>query len=152
MQPLEQHVTTQYVLQKHHLLNGSQAESVLQVVNDIIALHATSAGTPYISLFIRMKNFQGKHLDEELYVKRNLVRLRAMRGTLFITSTESAPMLYQATKMSESQFSRWIHKWGMPESEYHELTEKLHNVLKDGGKTLPEIRKALTKEMIRPLS
>jgi len=87
MKPLDESLVTQYVLHKHHLLEGSQAESILQVVNDIIALHATSAGTPYISLFARMKNFQRKHLDEEFYVKRNLVRLQAMRDTLFITST-----------------------------------------------------------------
>lgn len=151
MQTLEQHAVTQYILHKHHLLNSSQAENVLQVVNDIIALHATSVGTPYISLFARMKNFQRKHLDEEFYVKRNLVRLGAMRSTLFITSTESAPMLYQATKWSQSQLLKWIHKWGILPSEYLELTEKLHNLLKEGGKTLSEIRKDVPRDMVRTI-
>lgn len=61
MQTLEEPMVTQYILHKHHLLEGSQAENLLQVVNDIIALHATSVGTPYISLFNRMRNFQRKH-------------------------------------------------------------------------------------------
>jgi len=86
MQALEEGIATQYILRKHHLLTSSQAENVLQVVNDIIALHATSVGTPYLSLFNRMKSFQRQNLDEEFYVKRNLVRLTAMRSTLFITS------------------------------------------------------------------
>lgn len=94
MQLLEEGLVTQYVLYKHHLLESFQTESILQVVNDIIALHATSAGTPYLSLFARMKNFQRKYLDEEFYVKRNLIRLQAMRGTLFITSIQLAPLLY----------------------------------------------------------
>jgi len=145
----EEHIVTQYILQKHHLLKGSQAENVLQVVNDIIALHATSAGTPYISLFNRTKNFQRKNLDQEFYVKRHLVRLPAMRSTLFITSTGSAPMLYQATKLPESKLLKWTHKWGIQPSEYQELTEELYNVLKGGGKTLPKIKKTLPKEMIR---
>jgi len=149
MQTLGEHVATQYVLHKHHLLNGSQAESVLQAVNDIIALHATSAATPYLSLFARMKNFQRKHLDQEFYMKRNLVRLQVMRGTLFIASTELAPMLYQATRMPESKLLKWLHKWGVPPSGYRELTEKLHHVLKGGGKTLPEIKKSLQREMVR---
>jgi uncharacterized protein YcaQ len=149
MQTLEEDVATQYVLKKHHLLNVSKAENVLQVVNDIIALHATSAGTPYLSLFARMKNFQRRHLDEEFYVKRNLIRLTAMRSTLFITSIESAPLLYQATKWSEPQLLKWLRKWGIQPSEHQELTQKLHNILKGGGKTLSEIKKVLPKEIMR---
>jgi hypothetical protein len=72
-----------------------------------------------------------------------------MRGTLFITSTESAPMLYQATKMPESKLVKWLHKWGIPLSEYHGFTEKLYNVLKGSGKTLPEIKRVLPKKMAR---
>jgi len=149
METFQEPIVNHYVLHKHHLLAGSKAKDVLQVVNDIIALHATTAGTPYLSLFARMKNFQKKQLDEEFYVRRNLMRLRAMRGTLFITSTELSPMLYQATKMSESQLLKWTRKWGISPLEHRELTEKLHNVLKGGGKTLPEIRKTLPREMVR---
>jgi len=149
MQNFEERSATQYILQKHHLLTGSQSESVLQVVNDIIALHATSAATPYLSLFSRMKNFQRKHLDEEFYVKRSLVRLKCMRGTLFITSTRLAPMLYQATKFSESQLLKRIQTWGILPSEYRELTRELHSILRGGGKTLPQIRKALPRELVR---
>jgi hypothetical protein len=149
MQPLEESLVTKYVLHKHHLLEGSQADSILQVVNDIIALHATSAGTPYLSLFARMKNFQRKHLDKEFYVKRNLVRLQAMRGTLFITSTQLAPLLYQATKLPEAHLLKWVHKWGISLSEYHELAEKLYSILKGGEKTLPELKKTLPKETVR---
>lgn len=149
MQPLEESLVTQYVLHKHHLLVDSQAESILQVVNDIIALHATSAGTPYLSLFARMKNFQRKHLDEEFYVKRNLVRLQAMRGTLFITSTQLAPLLYQATKLPEARLLEWLHKWGISLSEYYKLAKELYDILKGDEKTLPELKKALPKEMVR---
>ncbi|MDH7478376.1 MAG: hypothetical protein QHH17_08370, partial [Candidatus Bathyarchaeota archaeon] len=73
MQIGESVLVTQYVLHKHHLLEDSQVESVLQVVNDVIALHATSVGTPYLSLFARVKNFQRNLLDEEFYMKRNLI-------------------------------------------------------------------------------
>jgi uncharacterized protein YcaQ len=149
MKTFPEHVVNHYILHKHHLLESSKAKGVLQVVNDIIALHATSVGTTYLSLFARMKNFQREHLDEEFYIKRNLVRLRAMRGTLFITSLELAPMLYQATKLPESQLLNLTHRWGISLSEYSELSEKLHNFLKSGGKTLTEIRKALPKELVR---
>jgi len=149
METFQERIVNQYVLRKHYLLEGSEAKDVLQVVNDIIALHATSAGTPYISLFARMKDFKRKDLDEEFYIKRGLVRLRAMRGTLFITSLESAPMLYQATKLPEPQLLNMTRKWGISQSEYSELSEKLHNFLKGGGKALTEIRKALPRDLVR---
>jgi len=151
METFQEAIVNQYILRKHHLLQGSEAKDVLQVVNDIIALHATSTGTPYLSLFARMENFQKKHLDEEFYIKRNLMRLRAMRGTLFITSTESAPTLYQATKLPESDLLKRFYRWGMSLKEYRELTEELYNILKDGGKTLLEIRKAIPREMVRTI-
>jgi len=100
MRPLEEYATTQYILHKHHLLPSSKGESIIQVVNDIIALHATSVGTTYLSLFARMRNFKRRDLDEEFYKKRKLLRLRAMRGTLFITSTELAPIIYQAVRLN----------------------------------------------------
>ncbi|MBX5328676.1 MAG: winged helix DNA-binding domain-containing protein [Candidatus Bathyarchaeota archaeon] len=153
MQFLEEHATTQYILHKHHLLPGSKGESIIQVVNDIIALHATSVGTTYLSLFARMKNFKRSDLDEEFYKKRNLLRLRAMRGTLFITSIELAPIIYQAVKPNVLKATAKIlaPESGMPQQEFDELKEKLYNILKNGGKTLHEIKRALPKSMLRTL-
>ncbi|MEM3694906.1 MAG: winged helix DNA-binding domain-containing protein [Candidatus Bathyarchaeia archaeon] len=142
----------QYVLHKHHLLEGSQVENILQVVNDVIALHATSVGTPYLSLFARMKRFQRDQLDEEFYVKRNLIRLELMRGTLFIVSTELAPMLFQATKTSERQLAYFIRKWGINARECEELVERLCEVLKGGEKTLQEIKRSLPREIVRSVT
>lgn len=96
-----------------------------------------------------MKTFERRHLDEEFYVKRNLIRVEAMRGTLFITSTKLAPILYQATRLSERLISKWISRWGLSESEHQLLSEKLQGILRNGGKTLPEIKKALPREMTR---
>lgn len=151
MQTLDEHTAAQYVLYKHHLLESSQSDSVLQVVNDIVGLHATAVSTPYISLFNRMKTFERRHLDEEFYTKRNLIRVEAMRGTLFITSVELAPILYQATRLSERLISQWINRWGLSESEQQLLSKKLQGILRNGGKTLPEMKKALPKEMTRSL-
>jgi len=71
-----------------------------------------------------MKNFQRRDLNKEFYAERSLVRLEAMRGTLFITSAKSAPMLYQATKPPESEILRAVHRRGITLSEYYQLTER----------------------------
>jgi hypothetical protein len=151
MQTLDLNSVNFYLLFKHHLLDGSQTKNVLQVVDDIIALHATSAVTPYLSLSARVKNFEKEHLDQELYKKRNLIRLEAMRGTFFITSTDLAPILYQAKKTPEPYRLKRLQRWGIEKPEYKMLTEELYNTLKKGRKTLPEIKRALPKEIVRPL-
>jgi uncharacterized protein YcaQ len=149
MQTLDRDSVNLYLLFKHHLLDGSQTRNVLHVVDDIIALHATSAVTPYLSLFARVKNFKKEHLDLELYKNRNLIRLEAMRRTLFITSTDLAPILYQATKTPESYRLKRLQRWGIEKPEYEKLSKELYDTLKKGRKTFPEIEKALPKETAR---
>lgn len=149
---LEDNLITRYVLHKHHLLEDSQAKSVLQAVNDVVALHATSAGTPYLSLFARVKNFRRNRLDEELYAKRNLIRLKLMRGTLFIVSTEMAPLVFQATRPSDSQLLRLIQSWGVHVDEYQMLADRLVEILRGGEKTLQEIKKVLPRDIVRSVA
>lgn len=123
----------------------------MQVVRDSVGLHTTSVSTPYLSLYARMKGFQREHLNEELYNKRNLIRLESMRGTLFIFPTEFAPIAYQATKLTEAKLHKWMQNWGVTHSEYRKLSNEILEVLSDGGKTLPEIKKALPKGIVRTL-
>jgi hypothetical protein len=151
MQTLDQDSVSLYLLSKHHLLEGSQTKNILQVVDDIIALHATSAVTPYLSLFARMKNFKNEQLDQELFEKRNLVRLEAMRRTLFITSTSLAPTLYQATKTPRAYRLKRLQRWGIEKPEYERLAKELYKILKRGRKTLPEIKRALPTATVRSL-
>jgi len=148
---LDEPVAKSYVLHKQHLLNGSKAGTVTQVVRDIVALHTTSAETPYLSLFARMRRFRNEQLDKELYGNRSLIRLSAMRGTLFISTVESSPILFMATKSSELRLSKWIRRWGVRASEAEEVTTELIDILKGRAKTLPEIKRSLPRDMIRSL-
>jgi hypothetical protein len=151
MKRLKEEIVSKYQLHKQHLLKQSQAETVLEVVEDILALHATSASTPYLSLFARMKNFQRNMFDRELYIKRHLIRLETLRGTLFITSTNLAPLLFQATRMPESQILQVLQRWSVPHSEYQKIAETVYDILKEGAKTLHSIKKAMSPGLVRTL-
>jgi uncharacterized protein YcaQ len=151
METFEKEIVNQYVSSKQHLSRNSRAEGVLQVVHDLVGLHATSVSTPYLSLYARMKDFRREHLNEELYVKRNLIRLESMRGTLFIFPTEFAPIAYQATKPTESQLHKSMRHWNFSPSEYQELSNEIRKVLSNTPKTLPEIKKLLPKGIIKTL-
>ncbi len=151
MRSVKAQSVTQYILHKQHLLESARSDKIGDVVNDILALHATSATTPYLSLFARMKNFRCSDFDREFHSKRNLIRLELMRGTLFITTTALAPLLFQATKLPDSRISEWIQQWGIPGSEYQRLQEYIFEALKEGGKPLSAIKRTIPPGMVRTL-
>ena len=74
-----------FVLRKQHLTNESRIDDVVQIAGDISGLHATAPTTPYLSLYARTKKFTKEQLDEELYIKRNLgkIRCRADQKSVF---------------------------------------------------------------------
>ena len=151
MKKIKDDVATKYQLHKQHLLVQSQANTVLEVVENILGLHATSASTPYLSLFARMKQFQRSLLDQELYIKRNLIRLGFMRRTLFILTTKLAPIAFQATRLSEAQSLQLLEGWNIPRSEYQRLAESVYTVLKDGAQPLRIIKQAMSPGLVRTL-
>ena len=151
MQKVKEDAVSKYLLHKQHLLDSSLADSVLDVVNDIIALHATSASTPYLSLFARMTQFQRGLLDRELYVNRNLIRLSSMRRTLFILPTTLAPMVFQGTRNAKFESGQYLKVWGIPLSEYQRIADSIYEVLKDGPQPLRIIKQTMSPGLIRTI-
>ena len=85
-----------YLAHKQHLLPGSKGDDVVQVVRDVVALHATAATGPYFSLWARVGNFQREMLEDALYEARTLVKLLCMRVTLHVLPSDEAPFFHQA--------------------------------------------------------
>jgi hypothetical protein len=75
-------------LARQHLREDAPATDVVQTARDLVGLHATGAPNPYLQLFARMPGFARTALDHELYERRSLVRVRCMRGTLFLLSLD----------------------------------------------------------------
>lgn len=149
MKKIKDDVASKYQLHKQHLLDQSKADTVLEVVEDLFGLHATSASTPYLSLFARLKQFQRSMLDQELYIKRNLIRFGFMRRTLFILTTKLAPIAFQATRLSEAQTMQLLEGWNIPHSEYQRVAESVYAALKDGAQPLSTIKQAMTSGLVR---
>jgi hypothetical protein len=85
-----------YVAHKQHLLPGSRGDDMEQVISDIVALHATIATGPYLSLWARIPAFRRQDLDDALYEQRELVRLLCMRSTLHLVPSRRLPCFFQA--------------------------------------------------------
>jgi uncharacterized protein YcaQ len=113
-------------------------------VRDVGGLHSTIPKTPYLSLFSRSKSFTRKMLDEELYTKRNLAKIRCIRKTLYILPKEVIPTAYSATKklveLASKRYNRYL---GVTHQEYREISKRVLELLKESGMTAKEINNAL---------
>jgi uncharacterized protein YcaQ len=98
--PLSVGVSTinNYVAHKQHLLPETRLADVVQVCQDVVALHATGATVPYLSLWARVPSFRHEMLEDALYQQRALARLLAMRVTLHIVSSDQFPTFLRACR------------------------------------------------------
>jgi uncharacterized protein YcaQ len=87
-----------YLAHKQRLLPASHLDDATQVTRDVVALHATAATGPYLSLWARMSNFSREMLKEALYEQRDLVKLLCMRVTLHAVPGDEVGLFFQATR------------------------------------------------------
>jgi hypothetical protein len=81
-----------------HLLDGSGTEPVT-VARALVCLHATDPATVYLSVLARGAALELTDIARCLYDERSLVRMLAMRRTLFVTPTELASTLHHAASV-----------------------------------------------------
>jgi hypothetical protein len=85
-------------LVERHLLDGG-GSSALDAARSVVALHATDPATVYLSAMIRARHLTVGDVAAELYEDRTLVRLLAMRRTLFVVPLDLAPVLHHAASL-----------------------------------------------------
>src|ERR687897_3402190 len=68
---------------RHHLAPDEPASGVLQVTRDLVCLHASDPATVYLSAAARRKDGTIEAVDRALYEERSVVRMLAMRRTMF---------------------------------------------------------------------
>ncbi|MDJ0342306.1 winged helix DNA-binding domain-containing protein [Streptomyces sp. H10-C2] len=81
---------------RHRLAPGLRAKSAEEVTESLVALHATDAATVYLSTAARLSEAGFADVERALYKDGSLVRLLAMRRTMFVVTQASAPVVYAA--------------------------------------------------------
>lgn len=133
-----------FVLRRHYLTDDSRIDDIVRIASDIVGLHATSATTPYLSLYARTYHFRKEHLDEELYLKRNLAKIRCMRNTLYILPKEMLPLAYAATgRMAREASRRYTEFRGVSPEQYEEISKSVLALLKGREMSVFEVKRAL---------
>ncbi|MYT32932.1 MULTISPECIES: winged helix DNA-binding domain-containing protein [unclassified Streptomyces] len=75
---------------------GRRSAATSQVAESVLALHATDAATVYLSAAARLENPRYDTIERELYERESLLRMTAMRCTLFVVPTALAPVMLAA--------------------------------------------------------
>lgn len=138
-----------FLLRRQHLTDESKTADIVQIARDIYGLHATGATTPYISLFARARNFTRDKLDQELYVKRTLGKIRCVRTTVHILPRETIPIAFAATKgivePNSEDFLRYTG--GVTEKQYEDTSREILRILKGQGMSTLQIKKELDTKL-----
>jgi hypothetical protein len=81
---------------RHRLIPGERSADPLEVARSLVCLHATDAVTVYLSVRARSEGVAPPDIERALYDERSLVRLLAMRRTLWVVPRELIPVVFTA--------------------------------------------------------
>ncbi len=81
------------------VLRQLSAASAVDAARAVVVLHATDPATVYLSVLARWPGSTLDGVSRELYEDRRLVRMMAMRRTLFVVPAELVPVVHAAASL-----------------------------------------------------
>ncbi len=81
---------------RHRLAPGARASDPEAVARSLVCLHATDAVTVFLSIQARSDGLAPAGVERALYEERSLVRMLAMRRTLWAVPRELVPVVFAA--------------------------------------------------------
>jgi len=96
VQPIDVQERRARLAVRHRLRPGERAAAPLDVARSLVCLHATDAVTVYLSIAVRSEAVAPADVERALYDDRDLVRILAMRRTLWAVPGELLPIVFAA--------------------------------------------------------
>jgi hypothetical protein len=98
------------LVSRHHL--GRTGKGPLEVARSLVCLHATDAVTVFLSVAARTDGVAAADIEHALYEERQLVRILAMRRTLWAVPRELLPVVFAAaTKAVAARERKRLEAW-----------------------------------------
>ncbi|MGU3434993.1 winged helix DNA-binding domain-containing protein [Actinomycetes bacterium M1A6_2h] len=76
------------------------------VVSALLALHATDPASVYLSVLARSRKITFDDIRASMYKRRSLVRMMAMRRTMFVIATDDVPLVHAAASVGVARTMR----------------------------------------------
>ena len=84
------------LVRRHRIGPADRAADPLTVARSLVCLHATDAVTVFLSIQARTDGVSPGEIEDALYTERSLVRMLAMRRTLWAVPRELVPVVFAA--------------------------------------------------------
>ena len=81
---------------RHALAGGAQAATPVAAAARVVALHGTDAASVFLSALARMRDGDVAAVERALYEERSLLRVLAMRRTMFVAPVDTAAVMLAA--------------------------------------------------------
>lgn len=158
---------------RHRLAGAHRGADPLKIVRSLVVLHATDPATVHLSVAARGHDLGPAQVERALYEDRSLVRMLAMRRTMFVAPAGLVPVLHAAcgADLAAGQrrtYARYLDRAGIgggdAASWLAEVADRTHRALLARGsatgaqlsKDVPELRTQINtapeKSYSRPTS
>jgi hypothetical protein len=81
---------------RHLLADGTQASTLAEAATALVVLHATDPSTVFLECWARTVDTTQASIEHELYEEPTVLRMLAMRRTLFIVPLPDVPLVHTA--------------------------------------------------------
>ncbi|MEC3919959.1 winged helix DNA-binding domain-containing protein [Nocardia sp. CDC160] len=103
---------------RHRLAAATRSDVVDDIVRSLVVLHATDPATVYLSVAARGIAIEPGYVEKALYDDRTLLRMLAMRRTMFVAPVDLVPVLQASTAdaLAHKQrrtYSRYLEQAGV---------------------------------------
>src|SRR5918999_6230960 len=133
---------------RHRLTPEARAADAISVARSLVVLHSTDAVTVFLSILARSERVAPADIERTLYEERELVRVLAMRRTLWVVPRELLPVVHAAATIDvAARQRRRLEQWVRDSGVSTEPATWLARAEQDALRVLSELGEASTREV-----
>src|SRR5689334_22039618 len=138
-------------LERQHLLTPAPASDVVEVVGDLVGLHAQVMSSAELQAAVRLDGLRPEDVRDALWRRRSLVKTWAFRQTLHLLTADDLVAFVRAARTLERWHTPgWLRYFGMTEDEVGAVIDAIGDVLSDRPQTRVEIVDEVVARVGRP--
>lgn len=118
-------------------------KDIVELADGNGGFHAISFLSPYLSLIARRVNNPFHTLNNAQLRDRKLIRIRAMRGTLFILPSERIPMMLGAFRTKPRIINAFYAQWEIEPGSINQLKKRVLDALRESPLSQKDLRISL---------
>ncbi len=87
---------------RHRLAASARVDDAAAITRSLVVLHATDPATVFLSVAARSHDLEPGQIEKALYTDRTLLRMLAMRRTMFVAPIDLVPALQAACAQAQA--------------------------------------------------